>query len=71
VVVVVVVVVAPPSQTPGTRTTRLILENIKLSGVTATVLDTAGIQNYWKVRALMLNVLSSSMKIAVQETLLT
>jgi hypothetical protein len=37
-----VVVVVPPSQTPGTGTTGLILENIKLSGVTATVLDTAG-----------------------------
>ena len=37
-----VVVVEPPSKTPGTGTTGLVLENIKLSGVTAAVVDNTG-----------------------------
>lgn len=37
-----VVVITPPSSTVGSGTTGLILENIKLSGVTAAVADTTG-----------------------------
>ncbi|PZD42548.1 Pectate-lyase-3 domain containing protein [Pyrenophora tritici-repentis] len=37
-----VVVVEPPSKTSGTGTTGLVLENIKLSGVTAAVVDNTG-----------------------------
>ncbi|KAK1911450.1 hypothetical protein P3342_012751 [Pyrenophora teres f. teres] len=37
-----VVVVEPPSKSPGSGTTGLVLENIKLSGVSAAVVDNAG-----------------------------
>lgn len=38
----IVVVIRPPSLTPGSGTTGLILENVALSGVTKTVADTSG-----------------------------
>lgn len=37
-----VVVIAPPSSTPGSGSTGLALENVKLSGVTTVVADTTG-----------------------------